>query len=607
MKRFAQLYQELDESTKTTRKVTALVRYFGDVTADDAAWAVWFLCGNRPRRAVPAGKLREWCAEVSGIPAWLLEETYDFVGDLAETIALLLPAPQCSSTGTLSEWVLDRLLPLVALKEPQKKMAVLAAWQELDRRERFVFNKLLTGGFRVGVSRKLVGKSLAEFSGVPADVIAHRLMGEWKPTAQFFASLLSLDTESSEVSRPYPFCLANSFTVAESEAGSLIQEEPHSVMMDQFGPPENWVMEWKWDGIRAQVIRRKSQTFVWSRGEELLTERFPEVVREADRLPDGTVLDGELVAWKRGQVLPFADLQKRITRKTTSAKLLADVPVRFLAFDVMEMSSLDIRSRPLYERRPLLDQLLSQHAADMQQTMAKSTETTTGKRSRDREGLSPATVPMENAIAGSPVLQPSTWDEAVRLRQTSREQRVEGLMVKRADSEYGVGRVTGLWWKWKMDPWHCDAVLIYAQRGHGRRASKFTDYTFAAWDNGQLVPFAKAYSGLTDAEIREVDKFIRANTLERFGPVQSVKAELVFELAFEGMQLSSRHKAGIAVRFPRIARWRRDKKAEEADTLENIRNLVKPLSEPAIQSPQSAAKSVPDLRLGGLFAGMDDD
>ncbi len=596
MKRFARLYQELDESTKTNHKVSALVRYFQEVDASDAAWAVWFLCGNRPRRVVPVSRLRDWCAELAAIPEWLFAESYDFVGDLAETIALLLPEPLNVSEGTLHVWVTERLLPMASLDEAGRKVVVRSAWDELDSKQRFVFNKLLTGGFRVGVSRKLVTRALAEFSSLPADVIAHRLMGTWTPTKESFEQLISSDTNDTEISRPYPFCLAN--PLPDLHASGEI--EAH------VGDVTDWCFEWKWDGIRAQIIKRQQQVFVWSRGEELLTERFPEIVAAAKELPDGTVLDGELVGWKNGHVLPFADLQKRITRKTVGKKILADVPVRFLAFDVLELDGVDRRKSPFAERRKLLELLLGSRVRENSVGRLKK------KRGPNSDESGYGTNLIERSLTLSPQLAIESWDHAMQLRSGSREQRVEGLMLKRRDSEYGNGRVAGLWWKWKVEPYHCDAVLIYAQRGHGRRASKFTDYTFAAWDNGQLVPFAKAYSGLTDAEIREVDEFIRANTIERFGPVSSVKAELVFELAFDGLQLSNRHKAGIAVRFPRIARWRKDKTADQADTLETIRSLaqsaysaevdaVEQISEGPVANFETTDPES-DEELGGLFA-----
>ncbi|MFN9719255.1 MAG: ATP-dependent DNA ligase [Planctomycetota bacterium] len=594
MKRFTRLYQELDESTKTNQKVSALVRYFQDVDESDAAWAVWFLCGHRPRRVVPVSRLRDWCAELAKIPEWLFAESYEFVGDLAETISLMLPEPLNVSTGTLHEWVTERLLPLADLDEDSRENVVRSAWNELDSKQRFIFNKLLTGGFRVGVSKKLVTRALAEFSGLSADVIAHRLMGTWTPARESFRHLISSDTHDAEISRPYPFCLAN----------PLPDLRKSGDISAHLGDVTGWCIEWKWDGIRAQIVKRKQQVFVWSRGEELLTERFPEVVAAAKKLPDGTVLDGELVGWRKGHVLPFADLQKRITRKKVGQKILTDVPVRFLAFDVLELTGVDRRKAPFSERLEMLEVLLGTKADENSLMPLKS-------QSLNSDEFSYGVSVSERPIALPRPLSVASWDQAIQLRSDSREQRVEGLMLKRRDSEYGNGRVAGLWWKWKVEPYHCDAVLIYAQRGHGRRASKFTDYTFAAWENGLLIPFAKAYSGLTDAEIREVDAFIRANTIERFGPVSSVKAELVFELAFEGLQRSSRHKAGIAVRFPRIARWRKDKKAYQADTLETIRSLaqsacsiekdsVECVSDVMVATADDA-ESESDEELGGLF------
>lgn len=613
MRRFARLFQELDETTKTTDRVDSLVRYFRDAEPADAAWATWFLCGQRPRRVIKVSQLQEWCAELAGIPEWLFEESREFVGDLAETIALLLPAVGSQVDDSLASWIEQKLLALPLMSDAARRDAIQQAWQDLNQTERLVFNKLLTGGFRIGVSQKLVIRALAEVSGIAGDVIAHRLMGQWKPTAEFFQSLMDPDTTDTQISRPYPFCLAHALSdvTAEQLVTEATDSTPISVAEQTTtaheGPAnsrfdEHWIIEWKWDGIRAQLIVREGQVFIWSRGEELLTERFPEIEQAARRLPDGTVLDGEVVGWKNGHVLPFSDLQKRIQRKTVGPSIRAAVPVRFIAFDLLEWQKADLRSVPLRERRARLDGI----------------------------GLEPAEA-SGVIIALAPRLSAATWSDCVQLRTQSREQLVEGLMLKHVNSQYEVGRVTGTWWKWKNEPFHCDAVMLYAQRGHGRRAGKFTDFTFAIWDNGQLVPFAKAYSGLTNAEIEEVDRFVRDNTIERFGPVSSVKAELVFELAFENIQLSSRHKSGLAVRFPRIARWRKDKTIEQADSLEHLKMLIHQRAsgdaseeentseDPAsLPSPQTAPasdgrrrkakkKSQSDQPLGGLFAGMDEE
>ncbi|HET6426076.1 MAG TPA: ATP-dependent DNA ligase [Planctomycetaceae bacterium] len=527
MKLFAELYATLDETTATAQKVAAMANYFRTAPPANAAWGIYFLSGRKPKQAVPTRRLRQWSQELGGVPEWLFDESYDHVGDLAETVALLLPDAGQGSDQSLADWVENRLLPLRSLDEQQQREAVIAAWMYLDTRQRFVWNKLITGEFRVGVSQLLVVRALSQVSGLATDVIAHRLMGTWEPTPAFYAALLASDTSDADLSRPYPFFLAHP-----------LDGEPADL-----GPGHEWQAEWKWDGIRAQVVRRGGQSYVWSRGEELVTDRYPELKAVADRLPDGVVMDGEILPWKDGRVLPFGELQKRIGRKTLSKKLLQDIPVVLMAYDLVEANGTDLREQPLAVRREHLERLVTE-AADPHLLL-------------------------------SPQLAFDNWDTLVVEQQSSRERGVEGLMLKRRAAPYRVGRVRGDWWKWKIKPFTVDAILTAAQPGHGKRSGLFTDYTFGVWDDGRLVTIAKAYSGLTDAEIREVDAFVRANTIERFGPVRTVKPELVFELGFEGIQASTRHKSGIAVRFPRILRWRTDKPIAEADSLEQIKALLR--------------------------------
>jgi DNA ligase 1 len=540
MKRFARLYAALDETTATNEKVAALVEYFVSAPPADAAWAVHFLIGRRPKRLVSSSRLRMWAAEEAGIPAWLFEESYHAVGDLAETITLLLPPSDNSSELPLAYWVEQRLLRLQGEDEDAQREMMLQSWRELGSRERFVWNKLITGSFRVGASQQLVIRALGQMSEVPEGVLSHRLMGSWDPTPEFFQRLTAADIRDADISRPYPFFLAYPL---ETDPATL-------------GDPAEWIAEWKWDGIRAQLIRRARRTFLWSRGEELLAGRFPEVEDAGGLLPDGTVIDGELLPWVDGAPMPFAQLQRRIGRKNVGRKILDAVPVALVAYDLLEESGRDIRSCSLRERRERLTTLL--------------------------RSLPPERVILSAAV---PI---SDWPAAADARLRARELGAEGLMLKRRDSAYGVGRRRGDWWKWKVDPLSVDAVLIYAQPGTGKRAGLYTDYTFGVWEGDHLVPFAKAYTGLTDEEIRKVDAYVRRNTLEKFGPVRTVKPELVFELAFEGIQRSSRHKSGIAVRFPRMARWRTDKKAEDADTIETVRGLL--------DSADGAKKSAADER-----------
>lgn len=531
---FTRLYWSLDSTTKTNEKVAALQDYLQLAKPADAAWAIYFLVGRRIKRLVGTKLLRAWATEQTGLSDWMFEECYDRVGDLAETISLILPPSETGDSISLHVLIEQHLLPLKEMDVEQQQQAILKLWNRFDQPQLFVLGKLMTGGFRVGVSKRLVNRAISKFAGVDPATIAHRLMGDWNPDAEFYLSLIDPDATETAISKPYPFFLANP-----------LKDDPVSL-----GDFADWVAEWKWDGIRAQVIRRDDETFIWSRGEDLVTEQFPEVAEAAAALPNGTVIDGELLGWdaEPNRPLEFSQLQRRLGRKRLGKKLLSEVPVVMLAFDLLEENSVDVRELALTDRQSRLGSLISK------------------------------TSPIDEDIVGSiripPQVVAADWTELSQQRQRSKQMRSEGLMLKRKQSAYQVNRPVGDWWKWKVDPYTVDAVMIYAQRGHGRRASLYTDYTFAVWDDGKLVPFAKAYSGLTDKEIRQVDAFVRKNTKEKFGPVRSVTPKLVFELAFENIQRSKRHKSGIAVRFPRISRWRHDKKPADADSLQTILDML---------------------------------
>jgi DNA ligase-1 len=522
MQLFSQLYSALDETTKTNVKLDVLVEYLKAAAPEDQIWAISFLIGRKPRQTVPTRRLKEWAAELAAIPSWLFEASYEVVGDLAETITLLLPHNSPTSNLPLHVWVQQHLLPLSQKDDVSQRAEMMAAWQQMDKVQRLVWNKLITGGFRIGVSKKLVIRALARFSGVAEAVIAHRLMGNWTPTLSYYHLLFSEDTQDADISRPYPFYLAY----------------PLDEDVDKLGDVSQWQAEWKWDGIRAQLIKRQNRVYLWSRGEELINEKFPEIGTTGNSLPNGTVIDGELLPWKGDRPLGFSELQRRIGRKSVGRKILETIPVILIAYDLLEMDHVDVRQKPLCWRVEALARLL----ADLP----------------------------ELQIRPSPIVRAQSWAELAQAKAEARQRGVEGLMLKKSASAYGVGRHRGDWWKWKIDPLTVDAVLIYAQGGHGRRSGLYTDYTFAVWHQDKLVPFAKAYSGLSDDEIRQIDRFIRTHTLERFGPVRSVKPELVFEIAFEDIRKSPRHKSGVAVRFPRISRWRTDKKIEDADSLDTI-------------------------------------
>ena len=563
MKHFAALFTELDSTTSTNAKVAALQAYFQVAPPEDAAWAVYFLSGGKPRQVVKTAALRALACEAAGIDDWLFEECYQAVGDLAETIAYILPLDFEASDVGLAVWMEERLLPLRGLHEDEIAQRVQSYWRELDSRGRFLLIKLVGGGFRVGVSKLLVQRALAAHSGIDAKRIAQRMMGyvdaKALPTASKFEALTARSDDGvldvMDAGQPYPFFLAHQLDATLADVDS------------KLGPVSDWQVEWKYDGIRGQIVKRAGQVWVWSRGEELVTERFPEIVALASSLPGGTVLDGEVMVWTDNAPAPFALLQQRIGRKTLGKKILADAPVTFMAYDLLEAVGQDIRALPQNARRSQLEQVL-----------------------------------VSTRLKLSPIERLASWADFAALRTQSRARGVEGFMLKRMDAAYGTGRTKadGLWWKWKIEPMTTDCVLIYAQAGHGRRASLYTDYTFAVWNRPpldaqeadavvkaienresvrpsglQLVAFAKAYSGLTDVEFKQIDSVIRKTTLEKFGPVRSVKPTLVFELGFEGINLSPRHKSGIAVRFPRMLRIRTDKPLHEANTLDDLKLLLK--------------------------------
>jgi DNA ligase-1 len=565
MKRFTQLFCELDQSNRTNDKVAAMARYFSEAAPADAAWALHFLSGRTLPRAVSTRHLWNWMAAESKLPDWLIGECYDSVGDMAETIALLLPNGGAGTALSLSQLVTERLLPLRHLPDHSKRELLLQTWRELNSNERLVWNKLITGNFRMGAARTLVIRALAEVAKIDPAIMAHRVMGKWQPTAEGFQQLLRHDTRAT-TAMPYPFFLASPLEM------KIKRGEP----LDELGDVRDWQVEWKWDGIRAQLIRRDGETLLWSRGDEMITDSFPEIIEAGGLLPDGTVLDGEILAWRGESVQPFASLQRRLGRKVVGAKTRETFPVSFVAYDLLELNGEDLRARPLVERRARLEKIIAEYS---EASNKRADQNAHGDHPL-LPGLESHAGPKTSAVRQqtlrvSPLISADSWSALAEIQSEARSRGVEGLMLKKLDSVYGVGRQRGDWWKWKIDPYVIDAVLVAAQRGHGRRASLYTDYTFGLWDRGQLVPVAKAYSGLTDDEILQVDSFVRQNTTEKFGPVRSVEPVQVFELAFEGIQQSTRHKSGVAVRFPRINRWRHDKKAEEADTLEALIALAK--------------------------------
>ncbi|MBC7606077.1 MAG: ATP-dependent DNA ligase [Burkholderiales bacterium] len=532
MKNFAELIKTLDSSNKTNIKVDALANYFRYAADEDKVWTIAILSHRRPPRPVNTTLLRIWANELANIPLWLFEESYHIVGDLAETIALIIPTTNEHTDKSLTEF-LNEMIALKKKSDIEKRDYLQQNWLALNYYERFVFTKLITGSFRIGVSQKLMTRALSKATDVDEDVLAYKLMGNWNPNTISFQELILDEKSSDYLSKPYPFYLAYPI---EGDVNAL-------------GHAPDWAVEHKWDGIRSQTIIRANEIYVWSRGEELVTDKYPEFRAFVGVIPDGTVIDGEILPFFEGQVGTFNDLQTRIGRKTVSQALLQKTPVIIKAYDLLEWEGKDVRHLPYEQRRQLLEVL--------------------------HESIKDKSLPFQ--LSEKVFL--NSWEDIAAERMRSREMKSEGLMLKHKNSTYQVGRKKGDWWKWKIEPLVIDAVLTYAMRGHGRRSNLFTDYTFALWqanENGdrELVTFAKAYSGLTDAEFRKVDDWIKKHTLERFGPVRSVTPELVFEIGFEGIALSKRHKSGIATRFPRILRWRQDKKIDEANSIEDLKNMI---------------------------------
>ena len=526
MKLFSNLISAIEITNKTNAKIEALVNYFKIAPDKDKLWLIALFTGKRPPRPVKTSLMKAWCMEITKLPEWLFLESYSTVGDLGETMALLLPTPTHKLDLSLLEWMTE-LKALKPKSDDDKKAFVIEAWSGLDQQQRLIFNKLIGGSFRIGVSKKTLVNALAKLTNIDANQLMHSIIGHWDIESITFEALINGEHINYDNSKPYPFCLAY----------ALDKE------LAELGETNDWIVEQKWDGIRGQIVKRNNEIYIWSRGEELVTQQFPELIDAMKNFKDDFVIDGEILAMKDNDVLLFNDLQKRLNRKNITKKLLEEVPIGFYAYDMLEFNGDDIRDMAFIERRKKLETLFNSGA-------------------------------LPEHIKLSFLVDFKNWDELHPVRRNSRAINSEGLMLKMKQSPYHTGRKKGDWWKWKVDPLTIDAVMIYAQKGSGRRSSKYTDYTFAVKKDDTLVTIAKAYSGLTDKEITEISQWVNKNAIERFGPVRTVKPELVFEIAFEGIALSNRHKSGVALRFPRIARWRKDKPVDEIDTIESVKALI---------------------------------
>lgn len=531
MQLFAKMFERIDQTTGTNEKVAAMAEYFSTAELEDKIWASLLLRGRVHRTPLTSHRMRAAFARLSQAPKWLLEECFSHVGDTAETLALLMNSGVLKVDTTPQErslhvWMTEELVGLRTLDDAELDQRLLALWRSTKPEEWFLMNKLLTGAFRIGVSERLVLKALAQATGESESVWHQWLLGKSERDFEELKRVFRGEAPKRETLQAVPFCLA----------------APLEVSFFETEQPQNYLAEWKWDGIRAQIIKKEDKVWIWSRGEDMITESFPEIKQMAASWPEDAILDGELLVWDKDKPADFHVLQQRLGRKRLTLDILQSAPVTFMAYDFLHLNGEDLTQLPLSARRTHLERFVTEH-------------------------------PRERLILSPPV-RFETWDELRRIQQSAREQAAEGLMLKNLNSPYISGRKRGVWWKFKVEPYTLDAVLLYAQAGTGKRSNLFTDYTFALWREDQLVPFAKAYSGLDNKEIEELDRWIRRNTKEKFGPVRSLKIEHVFEIAFEGIAPSTRHKSGIAVRFPRILRWRKDKLPKDADRLDDAWKLI---------------------------------
>jgi len=541
---FSELFLNLDSSNSTNNKIEVLKNYFLSNDPIDNSWAIYLLTGKSNKRFISGRYLKNLFSELYEYPVWLIDTCYLKVGDSAEVITLLLKNKSTSRKKVLLNISLNELLSktipdLSKLNDEEKNFKIKNMWETLPEDNHLIFNKILTGTFRVGVSIGLITKSISKLINIDEEIISHRLMGNFEPSIDSYEFLINKNINLQELnSKPFPFLLANT-----------IEDKifKHSINDFQF--------EWKYDGIRMQLIKRSGNVSLWTRGQELVNDSFPELVDKMSHIKDDFVLDGELLVWnfKEQIAFDFSLLQKRINRKSPTRSIQIKYPIIFIAYDLLEINGRDIREIKLENRRIELEKYFS-------------------KWHNKTENNISAIFKICNLIF------PKDWPDALNYKEKSRENNTEGLIIKKKTSIYSSGRKRGIWWKYKVDPMQLDAVLIYAKGGSGRRAGLYTDYSFALWKDKELIKFASAYSGLTNIEIKELDKWIRKNTIEKFGPVRSLKPEMVFEISFEKIQISKRHKSGIAVRFPRITKWRKDKKINDADSLENAYELMRKIS-----------------------------
>lgn len=523
MKFYAELYKALKRNNRESDILELLIDYFSKVCERDKIWTLYILSEGKVKKKFRSQLLKECACEYTGIPDWLFEESYRFTGDLIETLSLILPEKETDSHRTLSGWM-DFVNTINLTDESEMKEKIIKAWKDLDHSEKYVFNKLITGSLRSGLKDKVLIKALSEFFNIEPNIIARRLKSEWHPDKISFKELFSGDDPNDVISKPYAF-----FT-----------EEVMETESEELGLPGDWLAEWKFTGIRVQIIFRQGDIFIWTEDEDLITDKFPEFENLKNILPEGTVFEGVLLCYGNGKPLPLTYLKTRTGRKNINRKTMIEFPVVFIAYDILEYNGNDIRHKVLAERKEIISNIKSQ-------------------------------ISNSELLKFSQEINFKDWEELRKMRAKSGDFKAKGILLKKKIS-VRLPECKDKFLIWKPEPLSIDTVLIYAMKGE--RTDLFTEYTFGIWDEGKLVSIAKVNSGLTEVEIREVSEFVKNNTLEKFGPVRTVKPELVFEIAFESISESKRHKSGLVLHLPGITRWKKDKKIEEVFILENLKKLI---------------------------------
>lgn len=525
MKRFAELCAILESTANAREKMAALTVYFQDAPPPDAIWAIRLLLGWKPSRIATSQTLRRWARECVQFPDWLFEESCAAVGNLLETLALLIPLPDTPGDVPLHVRMQRDLLPLRDLTENEQRAAVSAAWTQMDAQQRFVWNTLLTGGFRPHVSEKTLIRALSAWRGLPTTVLACRLKQEWEPTVAGYRALFSHDIAALDSSQLYPF--------------QRWYEEPPA--RGASGAIGDWRIDWHRNGMRAQLIKRGSSVFLWSDDHVIVNDTFPEICEAMAAMTDGTVLDGVITAWSADGPLHRAELERRMKRKRLTKKFKHEVPVRYWVYDLLEIQGEDVRTQPFRQR-------IHQAA-----------------------GIIPTEV--GSVIHLAEPLEAASWHRLHALRNDARRHGADGVLLRRwTASACPSTRKADQWRVWKADPLTAPVVLVYVQALNAASGQRSVEGTFAAWDGGDLVPVAKTSAGFSDEDVNAIEEFAKQHTVERFGPVRSLKAELVFTLAFDSVSLSTRRKSGLVLHHPRVAGRLLDASIHDAERIAILRN-----------------------------------